>query len=179
MTTLLVEIEDRVIEVEAPDRVTDDSASISIDGREYCCQWIKTRRDGTVNYSLLIDNRPVFASVNAKDDGYRVSVNDREIDLTLVDKKLWELKKMTRVSETVATKEKIKAPMSGQIVRIYAGVGDILPPSAPVIALEAMKMEMDIWTRTGGRLAEIKVKVGDKVDGDKVLAIMDTNPEEE
>ena len=182
MPTLLAKFNDRDIEIILPDKapvvgVTGTEAVILVDGTEYCCEWVKHKAGGTVHYSLLIDNRPVMVSVRSKDERFRMSLNSRELTCTMVDKRIWDLKKRIKRSDRVVTRETIRSPMSGQIVRIQASVGDILQPQSPVVTLEAMKMEMDINTVKGGKLEELKVKIGDGVEADMVLAVINTVPE--
>jgi oxaloacetate decarboxylase alpha subunit len=59
--------------------------------------------------------------------------------------------------------EVVKAPMAGHILRINVSPGQHVEPSAVVIVMEAMKMETEIRTRTGGLVGNIAVKVGDTV----------------
>jgi oxaloacetate decarboxylase alpha subunit len=59
--------------------------------------------------------------------------------------------------------EVVKAPMAGHILRINVSPGQHVEPNTVVIVMEAMKMETEIRTRTGGLVASIAVKVGDTV----------------
>jgi len=59
--------------------------------------------------------------------------------------------------------EVIKAPMAGHILRINVAPGQHVEPNTVVIVMEAMKMETEIRTRTGGIVAGIAVKVGETV----------------
>ena len=78
MPTLLAKFNDRDIEIVIPDRapvvgVSCTEAVILVDGTEYCCEWVKNKTNGTVHYSLLIDNRPVMVSVRSKNERFRRS----------------------------------------------------------------------------------------------------------
>jgi len=59
--------------------------------------------------------------------------------------------------------EVVKAPMAGHILRINVAPGQHVEPNTVVIVMEAMKMETEIRTRTGGIVASIAVKVGETV----------------
>jgi oxaloacetate decarboxylase alpha subunit len=59
--------------------------------------------------------------------------------------------------------EIVKAPMAGHILRINVAPGQHVEPNTVVIVMEAMKMETEIRTRTGGIVASIAVKVGETV----------------
>ncbi len=59
--------------------------------------------------------------------------------------------------------EVVKAPMAGHILRINVAPGQHVEPNTVVIVMEAMKMETEIRTRTGGIVATLAVKVGETV----------------
>ncbi len=67
----------------------------------------------------------------------------------------------------------VKAPMVGKILRIVVNVGDKVEEGDEVVILEAMKMEMPIPAPTSGTVKEIKVKEGDNVETDQVLAVIE------
>ena len=53
--------------------------------------------------------------------------------------------------------------MPGRIVRIHVAEGDRVRPNAPLVILEAMKMEHVIAASGAGRVARLHVAVGDQV----------------
>ena len=69
--------------------------------------------------------------------------------------------------------ETVKAPMAGHILRINVREGQHLEPNSVVIVMEAMKMETEIRTRSGGVVAGIAVKVGDTVAANNVLLTLE------
>ncbi|MFN5746672.1 MAG: sodium-extruding oxaloacetate decarboxylase subunit alpha [Methylococcaceae bacterium] len=97
--------------------------------------------------------------VKATDDGV-LAVNGRN----------YKVEVAPASGDTVATQtpasgggEVVKAPMAGHILRINVSPGQHVEPNTVVIVMEAMKMETEIRTRTGGLVASIAVKVGDTV----------------
>jgi oxaloacetate decarboxylase alpha subunit len=68
--------------------------------------------------------------------------------------------------------ETVKAPMAGHILRINVKEGQRVEPNKVVLVMEAMKMETEVRTRTGGVVTHIAVKVGDTVASqDALLAL--------
>ena len=57
----------------------------------------------------------------------------------------------------------VSAPMSGTVVEITAAVGDMVVSGAPLLKLEAMKMQNIIPSPTDGKVREILVRKGDSV----------------
>lgn len=67
----------------------------------------------------------------------------------------------------------VTVPMVGKIVAINVNVGDKVSEDDQVVTLEAMKMEIPIVAPVGGTIKEIKVSVGQEVEADTVLAIIE------
>ena len=64
------------------------------------------------------------------------------------------------------------APMPGRIVKILAEVGQEVPAGAPLVVLEAMKMEHTVRAVAAGRIQAIHASVGQQVDADHLLAVV-------
>ncbi len=73
---------------------------------------------------------------------------------------------------TKSRAEVIKAPIAGRVVKIQVAVGDLVAPGACVAILEAMKMENEIKSVSGGIVTSIDAAAGDSVDtGSKLLSL--------
>jgi acetyl-CoA carboxylase biotin carboxylase subunit len=66
----------------------------------------------------------------------------------------------------------LTAPMPGKVVRVLVTEGQEVAAGAPLVVLEAMKMEHTVRTSAAGTVRAIHVAVGDQVDGDRVLAVV-------
>lgn len=71
-------------------------------------------------------------------------------------------------SENTLVRE-LRAPISGQIVDIFATEGKDIVRGQLLMILEAMKMENQIKAPANGRIKEVKVKKGELVKTDQVL----------
>ncbi len=69
--------------------------------------------------------------------------------------------------------EVLRAPMPGLVAGVSTQAGAHLESGAPVVVLEAMKMQNELTTKNGGTVREVRVTVGEKVDKGAVLAIID------
>ena len=67
----------------------------------------------------------------------------------------------------------ITAPMVGKILKVEKNVGDHVDEDDVVIVMEAMKMEIPIVASTSGTLKELKVTVGQAVEAEQVLAVIE------
>ena len=61
------------------------------------------------------------------------------------------------------------APMPGRVVQVLVSVGDEVVAGAPLVVLEAMKMEQTMTAAEGGAVVAVRCAVGDVVDAGAVL----------
>ncbi|MFP8880716.1 MAG: biotin/lipoyl-containing protein [Myxococcota bacterium] len=66
----------------------------------------------------------------------------------------------------------IVAPIPGKIVAINVSVGDTVTANQVVLKLEAMKMENDIATPSGGTVKEIAVSEGAEASAGQLLMVI-------
>lgn len=67
----------------------------------------------------------------------------------------------------------VEAPMVGKILKIEKNPGDHVDEDEVIIVMEAMKMEIPIVAPVSGTLKELKITVGQAVEADQVLAVID------
>jgi acyl-CoA carboxylase subunit alpha len=66
----------------------------------------------------------------------------------------------------------LTAPMPGKVVKVLVTEGQEVAANAPLVILEAMKMEHTVRAPVAGTVRALHVAVGDQVDTDRVLAIV-------
>jgi propionyl-CoA carboxylase alpha chain len=71
------------------------------------------------------------------------------------------------------------APMPGTVLRLAAAAGDRVDAGAPLLVLEAMKMEHVVAAPAAGTVVELPVTVGSQVDAGTVLAVVKPDPNTE
>jgi acetyl-CoA carboxylase biotin carboxyl carrier protein len=67
----------------------------------------------------------------------------------------------------------VYAPMAGKVVNLMVEPGSKVEEDEPILTLEAMKMEMPIVSPVNGVLKAFRIKVGDQVESDTLLAIIE------
>ncbi|MFG1943118.1 biotin carboxylase N-terminal domain-containing protein [Nonomuraea sp. NPDC048826] len=65
------------------------------------------------------------------------------------------------------------APMPGSVLRVEVGPGDRVAKGAPIMVLEAMKMEHAVTAPAAGVVATVHVEKGRQVDAGAVLAVIE------
>ncbi len=75
--------------------------------------------------------------------------------------------------DALAAAGSLLAPMPGTVVRVAVAAGDKVEAGAPVVILEAMKMEHVVAAPAAGVVAEVAVQAGQAVDAGAELARVD------
>ena len=72
----------------------------------------------------------------------------------------------------VAGGVQVTSPMPGNVVSVVAKEGQPVQYGVPVIVLEAMKMRYEIPSPVKGIVLDIRVKEGDAIDSEDVIAVI-------
>ncbi|MDE0607654.1 MAG: ATP-grasp domain-containing protein, partial [Acidimicrobiaceae bacterium] len=67
----------------------------------------------------------------------------------------------------------VVAPMPGEVIELRVGAGDVVEAQQVVAVIEAMKMEHHLRTAEAGTVTEIRVSVGDQIQKDVLLMVID------
>jgi biotin carboxyl carrier protein len=71
---------------------------------------------------------------------------------------------------SVADESKVcRSPVTGMVVKVQAQSGQSIQASDVLLVVEAMKMETSITAPRAGKIAAVKVALGDAVQGGQVL----------
>ncbi len=73
------------------------------------------------------------------------------------------------------SEEQIKPPMPGSVVKLLVQQGQKVDEGAPIIVVEAMKMEITLYSSISGTVTEINAEAGQQVDADRVLVVIKRN----
>ena len=103
-----------------------------------------------------IGDRQVNATVVVQDDRRVVFFEGRAWPLTL-------LPRLQAGGDAEEATGGLKAPMPGKVVSLIASAGDTVAKGAPLLVLEAMKMEHTITAPVNGRVKSFYFAAGDQV----------------
>jgi len=126
------------------------------------------RREGS-RLTLQLDDATVAGSVVRLGGHIEVFLPGRHHTLEMHDPLRQELAVETRAGE-------LEAPMPGKIIALLVGGGDSVEKDAPLLILEAMKMEHTIRAPARGRVARILCRVGEQVDEGAELIEIEAEP---
>jgi biotin carboxyl carrier protein len=70
-------------------------------------------------------------------------------------------------------RHELRAPMPGLLKKVHVAEGDVVERDAPLMTLEAMKMENELLAPARGRVVRLAVAAGTKVEGGAMLAVLE------
>jgi len=157
---------DHTVIVDGPGQ--DGRFRILVDGAEQLVD-ARALRPGT--WSLVIAGKSFVVDLDRRRGGIAASVGDSEAVLHVEDALRRRLATAAGGRPQVSG-EMIRAPIAGKVVKVVVAVGDLVAVGAPVIVLEAMKMENELAAERGGTVAMIHKVAGEAVDtGDLLVEI--------
>ena len=86
---------------------------------------------------------------------------------------LTEVPRFGGTSSTTAAGRGPTAPVPGTVIAIEVSPGQRVAVGETLVVLEAMKLEHKIRAAAGGVVAEVRVRLGDKVDAHQLLVVID------
>jgi 3-methylcrotonyl-CoA carboxylase alpha subunit len=98
-----------------------------------------------------------------------VFLGGRKWELELVDPLYVE-------TSSSAAEGGLRAPMSGKVVTHLAKLGETVAKGAPLLVMEAMKMEITLYAPHAGKLASFRYAPGEQVAEGEELAIVEAAP---
>lgn len=102
----------------------------------------------------------------ADDKHFYVFIDGEQYIFSMVTEEVTEISTLENGDEAY---EEIKPPMPGSVVKILVEEGQEVSEGFPIIIVEAMKMEITLYSSISGKVKKVNVKVGEQVDSDKVL----------
>jgi acetyl-CoA carboxylase biotin carboxyl carrier protein len=69
--------------------------------------------------------------------------------------------------------QEVTAPLAGKVLKMNLAVGAKVEEDDDALVIEALKMETPIYVPCDGTVKEVKVKEGDEVEEDQVLAVIE------
>ena len=144
-----------------------DGATVTVDGHAIVAAWLGGHADDGWSVVVAGDPALVRPAVGAR-VAETVTWRGRRHRIALAPPPSAE----TLTSDADAP-DALVAPMHGRIVRIHVSLGDHVRANAPLLVLEAMKMEHVIAATAPGRVTKLHVGVGDQVSRGAPLVDLD------
>ena len=123
------------------------------------------RTEGADNIHIVLDHQFVSGSVIVEGLTTHVFNANGHFTLRYDDP-------MAHAGAAEAETGRLTAPMPGKIVALLVALGDVVEKGAPLLVMEAMKMEHTIAAPTAGKVEQLHYAVGDQVaEGAALLSL--------
>ena len=139
-----------------------------VDDREYVLSLDERQ---STRLDVRIAGRGYHCHVDTEGDDRYISWRGNSYVLRRIDHLSASSRASATTNETLFDPE-IRAPMPGKVIRIHVSPGDQVEKNAPIVVLEAMKMEYTLTAPMAGVVECINCAVGDRVDLRDTLAVM-------
>ena len=164
--TFDVEVSGRVFRIEVSRHAGKER--ITVDGRPVRLDVAPSGR----SWSLLVGHRSHEVSIADAGDGTLLVYVDHQLVRATVT--AGAASRSRTGGEPVGGDQRngprrIVAPMPGRIVKVMVRSGDEVRPQQPLLVIEAMKMENELRSATGGMVTDVRVAEGALVESGAVL----------
>jgi biotin carboxyl carrier protein len=105
--------------------------------------------------------------------GGEVSLNGIGYSAEVQDEAHARLAQMTRARGGGHARRELKAPMPGLVVKVLAEAGQTVEARQPLVVLQAMKMENELFLARPGVVKSVAVNVGQTVEAGQVLVVLE------
>jgi biotin carboxyl carrier protein len=157
-----VQLDDREVMVEV------EGDCVAVDGVSYHASL--RPQDGTPLRILSVDGRPRSLAVHQLGRGrWSLSVAGERREVEVVDERARHIRSLASGQGRAQRSGTFKAPMPGLVVRVEVEPGQTVGPGGGLLVLEAMKMENELRTPSGGRVRAVLVAPGQAVEKGQAL----------
>ena len=120
-------------------------------------------------YSMIVDGKSYEAYMYPSDEGWQVLLQGRLYSAIVEDEREKRLRAAAGGSVADRGDFHLKAPMPGLVVSIPVGEGQEIQQGDVLLILESMKMQNELKSPRNGKVARLRVKVGDSVEQRQTL----------
>jgi biotin carboxyl carrier protein len=153
-------------------RIEPDGAGfrVRVDGEEF---HVGGDTPGEGEFCLLLNSRPQVVNVRGEGEGhYRVMLGGIERSVRIQDPIASRARHTSQTIRSDPTIE-VRSPMHGTIVAVQIQEGEDVEEEAPLVVLEAMKMQNALTSPIRGRVSRVLVRTGETVEGDALLMVLE------
>jgi 3-methylcrotonyl-CoA carboxylase alpha subunit len=144
------------------------------------------------SYTLDLPDGPVRATLAVDGRGSRIAVDGVGRDCRVV-RRGCEFAVLTKARADYfhyvdpyaarrgegASDDRVAAPIPGRVAHVLVAPGEMVAKDAPLVVIEAMKMELTLSAPVAGRVAAVNCAVEDFIEGGAELVVIDAEGEGE
>jgi acetyl/propionyl-CoA carboxylase alpha subunit len=148
------------IDINQAGQVTVDGVVINVD--------IQQMQDTTM-YSLIIDGKSHDVRMTAGDGIYLTQLGGEIFEVVVEDERTRRLAGVKSGPGAATGEAIIKAAMPGVVVEVLVKEGQEVAKGDILLILESMKMQNEIKAPRAGRIHQVRITSGDKVEQNAIM----------
>ena len=161
---------ERKTPIETKPETTDEATiKIRLDGEEHQVKVEELKAVKDSDEKLAIPSIGKEARIIIDGEAFDVKIEGTPQPAAAVT----ETTEKTEAETSGQTRRYVRAPMRGTVVKVPVKTGDKIQAGTTVLVLETMKMENAIQSPVAGIVRSVKVSVGDSVNGEDILVIIE------
>ena len=155
-----------VVEITA----SKDGLKVAVDGVAHPADLAAV--EGTGLYSLLIDDQSVAFAARFENGTAVLAFHDREVRVPIEDERTREARRMTGGTRKPRGGGEVRSVMPGVVKEVRVKPGDAVEARAPLLVLEAMKMENEIRSDRAAVVKTVHIAPGQAVEKGALLVTL-------
>lgn len=124
-------------------------------------------------YSLLYNGRSFEMLIEAERFKYGITLRGERFEVQVEDERTRRLNVGRKMVSLPEGELAIRAPIPGLVIKVLVEIGQTVTEEQPLLLLEAMKMENEIRAVRGGVVKQIVCVVGQRVEQNSVLIVLE------
>jgi len=147
----------------------EDGIAVTVGDRTFAVDLVRVGEGPT--FSLLLAGRSVLFSARRESRKWTVTLGDVTDEVEVETDRARRIRKLSRAAGGGAGPKQVASDMAGIVVRVLVEPGQTVEPGAPVLILEAMKMQNEIRASGAGKVVTVHVEAGSTVQtGDRLVS---------
>ena len=148
---------------QTPDGLTSGGAPLDV----------RTSALGPQTRLVVVDGRPVVATVERDGKAARVTIGGQTVEVALRTETDLLLERFGMDAADASAEREVRAPMPGLVLRVLVAPGEAVEAGQGVVVLEAMKMENELKAPARGVVAAVHAAPGAAVAKGELLVEID------
>jgi biotin carboxyl carrier protein len=143
------------------DHLPNGELSVLVDGRRVAADVVTAAGSA----AMRIDGHVVDLCLEGAPPGVGVVARGRRFYAKVESERMRALAAAIGGKEAAAGEGTVVSPMPGRVLKVLVAEGDLVQAGAPLVVVEAMKMENELCSARSGTVRKIHVTRGQNVEG--------------
>jgi biotin carboxyl carrier protein len=123
--------------------------------------------------SVLYGDRSYEMVVTSDRFSYTVAMRGSQFQVQVQDERARRLDRGRKMAALPDGDLPVLAPITGLVVKVLVAEGDMVEENQPMVLLEAMKMENELRAQKAGKVKQVRIVAGQRVEQNALLLLLE------